>query len=221
MPVFGLPSKFCIWVSRFLANQSIFGVFDGQSSNVTPINAGVPYGSVLAPILFVDQPTTHYPARLTQFTAMLILAPCMLPCSLQSLFQLASWITSAKLRQSLSRTNSDWGDSNLAKFNESQNIVYSPSRTSHPLTLFCLVCKILISLICWLSLLQLQHSIKILSSVIISSPQRNQLPKNYVLFLELAINFSLLTFLVSTSFLPILLLYLGYISSNNFFVIGV
>ena len=44
----------CIqWISDFLCNRSIRVVVDGIASNLYPINAGVPQGSVLSPTLFL------------------------------------------------------------------------------------------------------------------------------------------------------------------------
>ena len=43
----------CVWIGSFLSNRRISIVVDVHSSNLHPLNAGVPQGSVLAPILFL------------------------------------------------------------------------------------------------------------------------------------------------------------------------
>ena len=52
LPSYGLPPKLCQWISSF-RNRQIQVVVDGVSSNLYPINAGVPQGSVLSPTLFL------------------------------------------------------------------------------------------------------------------------------------------------------------------------
>ncbi|CAK1585812.1 unnamed protein product [Parnassius mnemosyne] len=43
----------CKWITSFLADRSIKVVVDGACSDYKPINAGVPQGSVLGPLLFI------------------------------------------------------------------------------------------------------------------------------------------------------------------------
>nr|CAH7739157.1 unnamed protein product [Callosobruchus chinensis] len=53
LPSYGLPVKLCDWLADFLSGRKITVVVDVFSSSFHNINAGVPQGSVLAPILFL------------------------------------------------------------------------------------------------------------------------------------------------------------------------
>lgn len=53
LSAFGVGSELCRWIESFLTNRSIQVVLDGTISDRFEINAGVPQGSVLSPILFL------------------------------------------------------------------------------------------------------------------------------------------------------------------------
>ena len=50
---YGVGNNFIRWLSDFLRNRSICVVIDGIASDILPVNAGVPQGSVLSPTLFL------------------------------------------------------------------------------------------------------------------------------------------------------------------------
>ena len=50
---FGIDPSLCKWIESFLKNRSIQVVLDGATSERMTINAGVPQGSVLSPVLFL------------------------------------------------------------------------------------------------------------------------------------------------------------------------
>nr|CAI5857045.1 unnamed protein product [Callosobruchus analis] len=53
LAAYGLPPGLLQWLNSFLNDRSLFVVVEGCSSDVFPINAGVPQGSVLSPTLFL------------------------------------------------------------------------------------------------------------------------------------------------------------------------
>lgn len=139
LPSYGLPPKFCSWVSSFLTNRSISVVVDGQSSDLHCINAGVPQGSVLAPTLFL----LHI-NDLLSCTANPIHSYAD-DSTLHSNFQTAKPVSSAELnvfrklaQESLSQDLErilKWGDANLVKFNASKtqscSLSHKPSPNPH------------------------------------------------------------------------------------------
>ena len=50
---YGMPNKFCLWLSSFLSDRSLQVAIDGFLSNTFTTNAGVPQGSILSPTLFL------------------------------------------------------------------------------------------------------------------------------------------------------------------------
>jgi len=48
----GISGKLLTWIRSYLSDRSIKVVLSGQSSNTCPINASVPQGSILGPLLF-------------------------------------------------------------------------------------------------------------------------------------------------------------------------
>ena len=53
LPLFGLHHIILIWIGSFLSDRSIAVRVDGFLSNLNSINAGVPQGSVISPVLFI------------------------------------------------------------------------------------------------------------------------------------------------------------------------
>ena len=53
LPMFGLHHTLINWISSFLSDRSIAVRVDGFLSNLHSINAGVPQGSVISPVLFI------------------------------------------------------------------------------------------------------------------------------------------------------------------------
>ena len=53
LPMFGLHHTLINWIGRFLSYRSIAVRVDGFLSNLHSINAGVPQGSVISPVLFI------------------------------------------------------------------------------------------------------------------------------------------------------------------------
>ncbi|KAG4072862.1 hypothetical protein HA402_002605 [Bradysia odoriphaga] len=53
LSAFGTDPSLCRWIESFLADRSIQVVLDGAVSERTTINAGVPQGSVISPVLFL------------------------------------------------------------------------------------------------------------------------------------------------------------------------
>ena len=53
LPMFGLNQTLIYWIDNFLSNRSIAVRMDGFLSNLHSINAGVPQGSVISPVLFI------------------------------------------------------------------------------------------------------------------------------------------------------------------------
>ena len=53
LSAFGVDPSLCRWIESFLLNRSIQVVLDGTTSKRIDINAGVPQGSVLSPVLFL------------------------------------------------------------------------------------------------------------------------------------------------------------------------
>ena len=53
LPMFGLHRTLIIWIGSFLSDRSIAVRVDGFLSNLHSINAGVPQGSVISPVLFI------------------------------------------------------------------------------------------------------------------------------------------------------------------------
>ena len=53
LPMFGLHHNLIKWIGSFLSDRSIAVRVDGFLSNLHSINAGVPQGSVISPVLFI------------------------------------------------------------------------------------------------------------------------------------------------------------------------
>ena len=53
LPMFGLHHTLINWIGSFLSDRSIAVRVDGFLSNLHSINAGVPQGSVISPVLFI------------------------------------------------------------------------------------------------------------------------------------------------------------------------
>ena len=53
LPMFGLPHTLINWIGSFPSDRSIAVRVDGFLSNLHSINAGVPQGSVISPVLFI------------------------------------------------------------------------------------------------------------------------------------------------------------------------
>ena len=53
LPIFGLHHTLINWIGSFLSDRSIAVRVDGFLSNLHSINAGVPQGSVISPVLFI------------------------------------------------------------------------------------------------------------------------------------------------------------------------
>ena len=53
LPMFGLHHTLINWIGSFLSDRSIIIRMDGFLSNLHSINAGVPQGSVISPVLFI------------------------------------------------------------------------------------------------------------------------------------------------------------------------
>ena len=53
LPMFGLHHTLIKWIGSFLSGRSIAVRVDGFLSNLHSINAGVPQGSVISPVLFI------------------------------------------------------------------------------------------------------------------------------------------------------------------------
>ena len=53
LPMFGLHHIILIWIGSFLSDRSIAVRVDGFLSNLNSINAGVPQGSVISPVLLI------------------------------------------------------------------------------------------------------------------------------------------------------------------------
>ena len=53
LPMFGLNQTLINWIGSFLSDRSIAVRVDGFLSNLHSINAGVPQGSVISPVLFI------------------------------------------------------------------------------------------------------------------------------------------------------------------------
>ena len=53
LPMFGLHHTLINWIGSFLSDRSIAVRVDGLHSNLHSINAGVPQGSVISPVLFI------------------------------------------------------------------------------------------------------------------------------------------------------------------------
>ena len=53
LPMFGLHHTLINWICSFLSDRSIAVRVDGFLSNLHSINAGVPQGSVISPVLFI------------------------------------------------------------------------------------------------------------------------------------------------------------------------
>ena len=53
LAAFGVGPEMCCWIESFLKSRKIQVVPDGATSDRLEINAGVPQGSVLSPILFL------------------------------------------------------------------------------------------------------------------------------------------------------------------------
>ena len=48
----GLPRSLIKWIYSFLSNRKVLLAFDGETSEIMPINIGIPQGSPISPILF-------------------------------------------------------------------------------------------------------------------------------------------------------------------------
>ena len=51
---YGISGQMFGLISSFLSNRQLQVVLDGKSSQEHPVNAGVPQGSILGPILFLS-----------------------------------------------------------------------------------------------------------------------------------------------------------------------
>ena len=49
---YGIPGNILDWIESFLSNRTQCVVLDNDTSNIAPVNSGIPQGSVLGPILF-------------------------------------------------------------------------------------------------------------------------------------------------------------------------
>ena len=124
LPSYGFYPSICTFISNFLSGRSIAAVVDGHCSSSKPINSGVPQGSVLSPTLFLlfindllnctsnpihsyaDDSTLHLSIRFPQRPT-------------QQMLQQAREVAMAHLNSDLAHI-SNWGKSNLVKFNSSK-----------------------------------------------------------------------------------------------------
>ena len=125
LPSFGIPPNLCTLIKSFLTDRSISVRVDGHTSPSAPINSGVPQGSVLSPTLFLlfindllsctNNPIHSYADDST--------------LHMSKVFDSAADSTQHldESRRSVELSLSDdlkaiteWGDSNLVKFNSSK-----------------------------------------------------------------------------------------------------
>jgi len=49
----GLPKALCLWLQSFMEDRTIQLAFDGESQSKISMNAGIPQGSPVSPIMFL------------------------------------------------------------------------------------------------------------------------------------------------------------------------
>ena len=121
LPAYGILPGFCDWISDFLRERSFRVVLDGYSSDLMAINAGVPQGSVLSATLFLlhindllSDGLIGYADDCTVVDRYISNARAS-PGAIQDLRESMIGRVDLALRRV-----SNWGDTNLVKFNPSK-----------------------------------------------------------------------------------------------------
>ena len=137
LPAYGLPPEFCSWVSDFLRERSIRVVLDGYSSDLVAINAGVPQGSVLSATLFLLHINDLFTDGLIGYADDSTIVDRYISNARASSVEIQNLRESMIGRVDLTlRRVSNWGDTNLVKFNPSktQACIFSAKKRAFDLT---------------------------------------------------------------------------------------
>ena len=125
LPMFGLTQTLINWIGSFLSDRSIAVRVDGFLSNLHSINAGVPQGSVISPVLFIlfindlltaTSPCIHSFADDTFLSSSFSMNP---NDHASTDIQLHRNIAASLLSNDLT-VNEKWGEDNLISFNQSK-----------------------------------------------------------------------------------------------------
>ena len=125
LPMFGLHRTLINWIGSFLSDRSIAVRVDGFLSNLHSINAGVPQGSVISPvlfILFINDLLTSTSSSIHSFADDTFLSSSF---SLNPNYNASTDIqlhrnTSASLLSNHLTVIEKWGKENLISFNQSK-----------------------------------------------------------------------------------------------------